>query len=98
MLCGVGGKSVAEAKSAISYVEFVQWCQFRARYGSFHTGMRIDRAAARIGSLLANIKAGKNIWSEQDLSPFDSLIAEADKPELTIETAFAALKKVAPKE
>jgi len=98
VLCGVGGKSVAEAKATISYVEFVQWCQFRARYGSFHTGMRIDRAAARIGSLLANIKAGKNIWTEQDLSPFDSAVAEANKPELTLESAFAALKKVAPKE
>ncbi len=98
MLCGVGGKSVAEAKANITYVEFVQWCQFRARYGSFHIGMRIDRAAARVGSLLANIKSGKNIWTEQDLSPFDAVISEADKPELTLESAFAALKKVAPKE
>lgn len=89
---------MAEAKANITYVEFIQWCQFRARYGSFHIGMRIDRAAARVGSLLANIKAGKNIWTEQDLSPFDAVIAEADKPELTLESAFAALKKVAPKE
>jgi hypothetical protein len=90
---------VAEAKAAISYVEFIQWCQFRARYGSFHTGMRIDRAAARIGSLLANIHARKNIWSEQDLSPFDHAIAEASKPELTLDVAFAALTKIVkPKE
>ena len=62
--------------------------------------MRIDRAAARIGALFANIKAGKNnVWSERDLSPFDHAIAEADKPELTLDSAFAALKKVAkPKE
>jgi len=98
VLCGVGGKSVAEAKVNISYVEFIQWCQFRARYGSFHTGMRIDRAAARIGALLANIHAHKNIWSELDLSPFDSAVAEANKPEITLESAFAALKKAAPKE
>ena len=86
---------MAEAKASISYVEFIQWCHFRARYGSFHIGMRIDRAVARVAALSGNIAARKTLWSEQDFSPFDNALAEADKPELTLDSAFAALKKVA---
>lgn len=61
--------------------------------------MRVDRAFARIGALLANVQAGKNIWSEVDLSPYDAVLKKAEEErEATPEDIFALLTSVAKKE
>lgn len=33
-MCGIGGRTIAEAKSRLSYREFLSWCKFRDKRGA----------------------------------------------------------------
>lgn len=86
MLAGVGGRTVEEAQQRMSYVEYLDWIAYRNRWGSFHQGMRIDRAVARVASMFA-----KNSKPE-DFSPFDK--AHSEPAAGTIDEAFQLLKGI----
>lgn len=48
MLCGVGGRTVAEAKQRISYDEFLMWMAYRRRYGPLTAARRIETSLAML--------------------------------------------------
>ncbi|WP_438811505.1 phage tail assembly protein T [Pseudomonas urmiensis] len=45
---------MAQAQEALSLREFHSWVKFRNRRGSFHIGMRVERSAALLASIIAN--------------------------------------------
>lgn len=53
-MCGIGGRTIAEAQQRLSYTEFLQWVAFRRKRGSLHWGMRSERDAAMLATLYAN--------------------------------------------
>ncbi|EPH0529390.1 phage tail assembly protein T [Pseudomonas aeruginosa] len=53
-MCGIGGRTIAEAQERLSYPEFLSWCKFRSKRGSLHLGMRIERGSALLATLYAN--------------------------------------------
>lgn len=70
-MCGIGGRTIEEAKSNISYSEFLAWCGYRNKYGSLHLGMRLDRSVARSTAFFGNMMSGKKSLKMQDFSPND---------------------------
>lgn len=79
MLSGVGGKTIAEAKQSMSWVEFNRWVAYRNKRGSLNPGLRLELVLARFQALWANAKMGKSEFKPSD---FTGCI---DEPELTIE-------------
>lgn len=67
--CGIGGKTVEEAKRNMSYSEFLDWCKYREHWGSLNIGMRIDRAVARF----IYYRFGKSSLAIKNFSPYDKL-------------------------
>ena len=53
-MCGIGGRTIAEAKSRLSYREFLSWCKFRDKRGSLHVGMRVERGSALLAAIYTN--------------------------------------------
>lgn len=83
-MCGVGGRTIAEAQERISYPEFLQWAKYRAKRGSLNAGMRIERGAALLSTLYANAHRKEHAPAFQlhDFAPYH------DRPELTLEEAM----------
>lgn len=69
--CGIGGRTVEEAKSNMSYSEFLDWCKYREYWGPLHLGMRIDKAVARF--LVHRFSSPKQRFKLHDFSPFDKM-------------------------
>jgi len=92
VLCGVGGRTVAEAQANISYEEYLDWCKFRAKYGSLHFGMRVDRAAARGIAYYLSANSKKS-FQMADFSPYDKALV--DEKEGSIDEAFDLFRSVA---
>ena len=78
-MCGIGGRTIAEAQQRISYPEFVRWAQYRSKRGSLHTGMRVERAAALLATLFANAHSKEGGYKIYDFMPHD------EEPELTLD-------------
>ena len=83
MLCGVGGRTIAEAQQRMSYDEFQSWVRYRNKRGSFNQGLRTERGAALLAALYANTHS-KQSHSISDFAP------HLDVPEASIEEAIAA--------
>lgn len=83
-MCGIGGRTIAEAQQRLSYDEFCRWVAFRRRRGSLHWGMRIERSVAQLSTLYANAHRKKGA---EPLSIHDFMSYE-DEPELTLEQAM----------
>ncbi len=82
-MCGIGGRTIAEAKLNISYPEFLQWIQYRNLRGSFHVGMRIEQSIAMIASMYANAHSKKGTtFSQKDFMP------HADDAPISLEDAL----------
>lgn len=82
-MCGIGGRTIAEAKLNISYPEFLQWIQYRNMRGSLHFGMRIEQSIAMIASMYANAHSKKGVtFSHRDFMP------HADDVEISLEDAL----------
>lgn len=84
MLCGIGGSTIAEAQQRLSYPEFLSWSKYRAKRGSLHIGMRVERGAALLATLYANSKSKHGTYSLYDFMLHDS------EPDATLEQAMAA--------
>lgn len=83
-MCGVGGRTIAEAQQRISYVEFCQWSQYRAKRGSLNLGLRVERGSALLATMYANAHRSKHAAAFQlhDFAPHH------DQPVITLEEAM----------
>jgi len=86
VLCGVGGRTIAEAKERLSYAEFIQWIEYRNKRGTLNLGFRFEQRTALLAAMYANAHkpADKAAYEVDDFSP------HADIKELTLEEAMAA--------
>lgn len=80
-MCGIGGRTIAEAQQRISYPEFIKWAQYRAKRGTLNLGMRMERGSALLAALYANAHRDKNspAYKIHDFAPHH------DQPELTLD-------------
>jgi len=80
-MCGIGGRTIAEAQQRISHAEFVRWAQYRAKRGTLNQGMRMERGSALLATLYANAhrKEGSPAYKIHDFAPHH------DQPELTLD-------------
>lgn len=78
-MCGIGGRTIAEAQQAISYPEFVQWAKYRAKRGSLNLGLRVERGSALLATLYANSKSKNGGYGLHDFAPYH------DQPVLTLD-------------
>lgn len=85
-MCGIGGRTIAEAQQRISYPEFVRWAQYRAKRGSLNLGLRVERGSALLATMYANARRGKHdpAYELYDFAPYH------DQPEATLEEAMAS--------
>ncbi|MOA57370.1 hypothetical protein D3C78_1815340 [compost metagenome] len=83
MLCGIGGRTVAEAQQRLSYPEFLSWQKYRVKRGSLHLGMRVERGSALLATLYANAH-GKRPYKIHEFMPHE------DEPPLSLEQAMNA--------
>ena len=65
VLNGIGGCTIAEAKSNITNAEVSQWVAFRNKRGSFFTGRRIEQG---FGNLIATYLGSKGAKDVKALS------------------------------
>lgn len=77
MLAGVGGKTIAEAKEAMSYAEFAAWLAYRRKRGPLHLAVRMDHGFALIATMVNHGLGGKAEMS--DFLPY------ADEPAASLE-------------
>lgn len=70
MLNGIGGTTIAEAQSNMSWPEFLTWAHYRAKRGSLNTGMRVEVAIARLCALYANMQRTKPTDTPYNLEDF----------------------------
>lgn len=81
-MCGIGGRTIAEAKQNLEYSEFCDWLRYRNKRGTLNAGFRTELGTGQIATLIANALGGKGKSSMlQDFAP------HVDEPELTIESA-----------
>lgn len=87
-MCGIGGRTIAEAKSRISYPEFLQWVTYRRRRGSLNPGMRTEHGAAMVATILSNVNRQK------DSPPvsFYNFASHHDEPVISMEEAMEMWK------
>ncbi|MCY1314556.1 hypothetical protein D9M70_652190 [compost metagenome] len=71
MLCGVGGRTIAEAQQRLSYREFLSWRRYRAKRGSLHVGMRVERGSALLAALYANTHTKNGGFKLYDFMPHE---------------------------
>ncbi|WP_054889159.1 MULTISPECIES: phage tail assembly protein T [Pseudomonas] len=81
-MCGIGGRTIAEAKERLSLQEFRSWEKFRNRRGSLHLGMRIERGSALLATLYANTHTKDGGYKVYDFMPHES------EPAMTLEEAM----------
>lgn len=60
MLNGIGGRTIAEAKSTLTLVEARQWAVYIRRHGGLNIAERVEQSAALICSTAAQLMGNKN--------------------------------------
>lgn len=87
MLNGVGGRTIAEAKSRMSYAEAIDWAAYIKQRGALNQGMRIEAGFALLAMMLSRVHGGK-----AEMADF---MPHFDKPEpSSIQDVFNMLKQV----
>jgi len=83
-MCGIGGRTIAEAQQRISYPEFVRWARYRAKRGSLNPGLRVERGSALLATMYANAHRKEHAppYNIFDFAPYH------DQPEITLEEAM----------
>ena len=81
-MCGIGGRTIAEAQERISYQEFLSWAKYRAKRGSLNVGLRVERGSALLATLFANSRSKSADFTLCDFAPHH------DQPEITLEQAM----------
>jgi hypothetical protein len=94
VLCGIGGRTVEEAKANLSYVEFLDWCTYANKTGTLNLGLRLEHGLAMVAFLLTKgfkIKKDNNKqFTLQDFLPHIQP-EESEDGEVTLESAMRAL-------
>ena len=72
MLCGVGGRTIAEAKHRLSYTEFLSWVKYRNLRGRFNVGMRVESGTAQLAMLYANSHSRHGGYKIFDFMPHEA--------------------------
>lgn len=85
-MCGIGGRTIAEAQQRMSWKEFVRWSKYRQMRGTLNLGMRLERGSALLASMYANRHRDKNTpaYDLYDFAPHH------EQPEATLEEAMAS--------
>lgn len=89
MLNGVGGRTVAEAKERLSYVEANQWAAYLNQRGSINQGLRIEAGFALLAMILSRVNGGK-----AEVSDFMPHFDKQEPEEASIEDVFSMFKKL----
>jgi hypothetical protein len=71
VLCGIGGRTIAEAQQRLSYPEFLSWAKYRSKRGSLHVGMRVERSSALLATLYANSHSKNGGFRLSDFMPHE---------------------------
>lgn len=90
-MAGVGGRTIAQAKAALSWPEFHQWMAYRAKHGPVHLQQRVVDAAALVAhgvSCTVMRPAGSAPPLFKDFVLYRSAV-EADEQPVDLETAMA---------
>jgi hypothetical protein len=82
VLCGVGGRTIAEAQQRLSYREFLSWALYRSKRGSFNVGMRVEHGSGLLAAIYANTKSKEGGYRVHDFAPHH------DDPPVTLEQAM----------
>lgn len=82
-MCGIGGRTIAEAQERVSYQEFISWAKYRAKRGSLNIGLRVERGAALLATLFANSRSPTADFTLSDFAPYH------DQPEMTLDEAMS---------
>ncbi|WP_434986953.1 hypothetical protein [Pseudomonas protegens] len=69
MLNGVGGRTIAEAKERMTYQEALAWGRYIDRYGSLHTGRRLEAGSALVA--LQTHRLGGGMAELLDFTPHE---------------------------
>nr|WP_080995474.1 hypothetical protein [Thiopseudomonas alkaliphila] len=80
VLNGVGGNTIAEAKSRISYPEFLAWLAYRDKRGSLNIGRRVEQAVGLLSKLLLDMNQ-KNDLNAVDFMPHENIRLELSEEE-----------------
>lgn len=91
-MCGVGGRTIAEAKQNMSYDEFVAWCKYRSLQGGLNIGLRVDRAVSRALAVYFNAMSKGKKLKPHDFSPYDQ---ESPVDVDDVDQVFNTLKSIA---
>lgn len=59
MLCGVGGRTIAEAKERLSYSEAMQWHAYMKKRGGTNLGLRLEAGFALVATAISRSVGGK---------------------------------------
>jgi len=72
VLNGIGGATIAEAQSTLSWEEFLVWGAYVAKRGSLNAGYRTEIAVGRLCAVFANFQRTKQTdpqWHVEDFAP-----------------------------
>lgn len=58
-MCGVGGRTIAEAKERLSYEEALKWQAYRKKRGSLNLGLRLEEGFALVATAISRSVGGK---------------------------------------
>lgn len=59
MLHGIGGRTIAEAKEAITHDEFLLWVDYIRKRGSLNVGLRLESGFALLATMVNRALGGK---------------------------------------
>jgi hypothetical protein len=85
-MCGIGGRTIAEAQHRVSYREFLSWALYRSKRGSLNIGMRVEHGAGLLSAIYANSKSKDGGYRVHDFAPHH------EEPEMTLEQAMESWK------
>lgn len=82
MLCGVGGRTIEEAKKNLSYAEVRKWLAYRKKRGGLNFALRMERQLSVFYMLYANRCTKTGGFKIFDFTPFE------EEPEISLERAI----------
>lgn len=81
-MCGIGGRTIAEAKERLSYSEFLGWAAYRNKRGSLHIGYHVEGSLAILSTMFANANTKNGGYKFYDFAPHH------EEPPITLEQAM----------
>jgi len=95
VLAGIGGRTIAEAKAAITLREAAVWMAYRRQRGLLNLGLRVEENFAHMQALLESFFTGKAASPDKYMPHVVLKPAAGEEPEADIAAVFGLLKTVA---